>query len=77
MQCMNYKYELVEAPPDLPTIVAQSPDQMVVLSRRKRTYQVRYGLQVTKFRTAAEAAIDFASCLVHSEECRGLQESYE
>lgn len=73
----NAAGEMVEAPADLPIIVADYADGYIVWSRKGKVHQVRYGLQVHTYglldRQRVEmAADDFGQCVRHYAECEGL-----
>ena len=71
-KCRNFRGELVDAPCDLPTIVASYGGSVIVWSRMHKTHQVRYGLQVHHFNDSIDAAQDFGCCVHHYAECYGL-----
>lgn len=75
MKCRDYSGKLVEAPKDLPNVVASMLGGYLVWSHDgKRRYQVRYGLQVRKFAIDEDvkAGMEFGKCLCHSAACEGL-----
>lgn len=71
---------LQECPPDLPKIVADLFEKVIVWSLKGRTHQVRYGLQVKTFKQDGKdpsfaqlaAATEFGCCVRHYAECEGV-----
>lgn len=75
----DYTGKLVDAPSDLPSIVANIADGLIVWSAEfdgdEHAYRVRYGLQANDYSCRKAAADDFMNCLLHATECSGKFDS--
>ena len=67
------KYELIEAPEDLPTIIVNVNNGHIVWSTDGNLHQLRYGLSIEcKMRNVNAVIERLSDCLKHSHQCKDI-----